>query len=162
MAFLDPLTQTANRRYLEIRLQTAAREYQLHSDPFGILLIDLDHFKRINDKNGHDVGDRTLIGVTRTLNAALRTTDTLGRWGGDELLALLGHVDGNSLTQLAQRCCSLVAETRVPHGAESIAVSISVGGAVFRGDETVEALIARADRTLYASKAQGRGRASVE
>jgi len=162
MAFLDPLTQTANRRYLEIKLQTALREYQLHGDPFGVLLIDLDHFKPINDGNGHDVGDRVLVGVTRTLSGALRSTDTLGRWGGDEFLVVLGHVDQDSLTQLAARCCALVAETRIPHGVGSIPVSISVGGAVFRGDESVEALIARADRMLYSSKTHGRGRASVE
>ena len=162
MAFLDPLTQTANRRYLEIKLQTALREYQLHGDPFGVLLIDLDHFKQINDGNGHDVGDRALVAVTRTLNGALRSTDTLGRWGGDEFLAVLGHVDQDSLTQLAARCCTLVAETRIRHGIGSIPVSISVGGAVFRGDESVEALIARADRMLYSSKTNGRGRASVE
>ena len=162
MAFLDTLTQTANRRYLEIRLQTALREYQLHGDPFGVLLVDLDHFKQINDGNGHDVGDRALVGVTRTLNGALRSTDTLGRWGGDEFLAVLGHVDRDSLTQLAARCCRLVAEIRIPYGTESIPVSVSVGGAVFRGDESVEALIARADRMLYVSKTQGRGRASVE
>lgn len=162
MAFLDPLTRAANRRYLEIRLQTALREYELHQDPFGVLLIDMDHFKQINDGNGHDVGDSALIGVVRTLNGALRSTDTVGRWGGDEFLAVLGHVDRENLVQLAERCCRLVAETRIPRGSTMIPLSISVGGAVFRGVESVEELIARADRTLYASKARGRGGAMVD
>ncbi|MGC2196163.1 MAG: diguanylate cyclase [Terriglobales bacterium] len=162
LAFLDPLTQAANRRYLEICLQTALREYQLHGDPFGLLLIDLDYFKRINDQYGHDAGDCALVGVARTLNGALRSTDTLGRWGGDEFLAVVGHVNRDSLTQLAGRCCSLVGETRIPHGKGAIPISISVGGALFGGDDGVEALIARADRMLYVSKTRGRARASVE
>ncbi len=162
MAFLDPLTRAANRRYLEIRLQTALRESELHGDPFGVLLIDMDHFKQINDTNGHDAGDSALIGVVRTLTGALRSTDTVGRWGGDEFLAVLGHVERESLEQLAKRCCSLVAETRISRGTGVIPLSISVGGAVFQGEESMEELIARADRMLYASKTQGRGNAKVE
>jgi len=162
LAFLDPLTQVANRRYLEIRLQTALREYELHGDAFGLLLIDLDYFKQINDKDGHEAGDRALVGVALTLGGALRSTDTLGRWGGDEFMAVVGHVDRGDLSRLAGRCCNLVAQTRISHGEVTIPVSISVGGALFREHDGVEGLVARADRMLYVSKAQGRGSATVE
>ena len=162
LAFLDALTQVANRRYLEIRLQTALREHELHGDAFGVLLIDLDHFKQINDKHGHEAGDRALVGVALTLGGALRSTDTLGRWGGDEFLAVLEHIDRAGLSRLAERCCNLVAQTRISHGDVTIPVSISVGGALFQSKDGVEGLMARADQMLYVSKTEGRGRATVE
>ena len=162
LAFRDALTQVANRRYVEIRLQTAVREYQLHHDPFGLLLIDLDHFKEINDQHGHEIGDRALVSVASTLTGIFRSTDTVGRWGGDEFVVVIGHVSGNSLWQLASRCCGLVALARIPQKEEGVSLSISAGGAVFREGESIEALMTRADKVLYVSKGQGRGRATVD
>lgn len=160
LAFLDPLTQVPNRRYLEIRLQTMTHEFELHRDPFGLLLIDVDHFKQINDRYGHAAGDRALLAVARTLTGALRSTDELGRWGGDEFMAIIGHTSRDSLSMLCERCCRLVQESTVAHGAGRIPVSISIGGALFRGKG--ESLIECADRMLYRSKASGRGRWAID
>jgi diguanylate cyclase (GGDEF)-like protein/PAS domain S-box-containing protein len=163
LAFLDQLTQMPNRRYLEMSVKTALTEYQVHRDPFGVLVIDLDGFKAINDGFGHATGDQALQEATKTLTGALRTSDIVGRWGGDEFLAVVRHVDGDILKRLAERCCVLVAQTSlVSGGGERVSLSVSVGGAVTVPDDSADSLIKRADELMYRSKAAGRGRASVE
>ena len=84
MAFIDHLTQLPNRRFLEMSVKTAHTEFTVHGDPFGLLVMDLDEFKNINDMHGHACGDRALREVGKTLLGALRPTDSVGRWGGDE------------------------------------------------------------------------------
>ena len=162
LAFLDQLTQMPNRRYLEMSVKTALTEYQVHQDPFGVLVIDLDWFKPINDKSGHAFGDQALQEVAKTLTGALRTSDIVGRWGGDEFLAVVRHVDSDILKRLAERCCSLVAQTSIVGGSERVTLSVSVGGAITIHEDSAETLIKRADELMYRSKAAGRGRASVE
>jgi diguanylate cyclase (GGDEF)-like protein/PAS domain S-box-containing protein len=163
LAFLDHLTQMPNRRFLEMSIQTALSEYQVHKDPFGLLMIDLDQFKGINDSFGHSCGDRALQEVAKTLTGALRPTDIVGRWGGDEFVAIVGNVNREILDKLARRCTVLVEETSVESNDErNISLSISVGAALVRPDESAEELIKRADRLMYQSKHDGRDRATVE
>ncbi len=160
LAFLDSLTHLPNRRYLEMSIRTAFHEFQVHADPFGLLLIDLDHFKAINDQFGHPAGDLALQEVGETLVGALRTTDIIGRWGGDEFVAVVRHVDTEILDRLAGRCCALVAQTKVK-STNQIALSVSVGGAVVQPGDTYTSLMQRTDDLMYRSKALGRGRATV-
>lgn len=163
LAFLDHLTQMPNRRFLEMSIQTALSEYQVHKDPFGLLMIDLDQFKGINDSFGHSCGDRALQEVAKTLTGALRPTDAVGRWGGDEFVAIVGNVNREILDRLAARCTVLVEETSVESNDQrKISLSISVGAALVHPDESAEELIKRADRLMYQSKHDGRGRATVE
>lgn len=163
LAFLDPLTQLPNRRYLEMSLQTALSEYQMHHDPFGVLVIDLDRFKAINDGFGHATGDRALQEVAKTLSGALRSTDIVGRWGGDEFIAVLPHVDSETLRALAERCRVLVAQTSFPSiDGSPVSVSVSIGGTLPCADDTAEGLIKRADELMYQSKTSGRGRVSTK
>jgi diguanylate cyclase (GGDEF)-like protein/PAS domain S-box-containing protein len=163
MAFLDHLSELPNRRFLEMSICTALNEFQVHKDPFGVLLIDLDRFKSINDSFGHSCGDRALLEVARTLAGALRPTDSLGRWGGDEFLAIVRNVDRESLSKLAERRVALAAQTKIPYNGEGrISMSISVGAALVRPGETAEEVIQRADELMYQGKASGRGRARVE
>ena len=163
LAFLDQVTQLPNRRYLEMSLQTALSEYQVHEDIFGLLVIDLDRFKAINDRFGHVNGDRALQEVAKTLAGALRTTDVVGRWGGDEFIAVVRHVNGEILKILAERCCALVAQTSFTTSDGSlVSMSVSVGGSLVTPDDTFEAMIRRADELMYQSKTGGRGRSSVE
>ena len=163
LAFLDQLTQMPNRRYLEMSVKTALTEFQVHRDPFGVLVIDLDWFKSINDKSGHAIGDQALQEVAKTLAGALRTSDIVGRWGGDEFLAVVRHVDSDILKRLAERCCALVAQTSLVVGdGERLTLSVSVGGAITIHEDSAETLIKRADELMYQSKAAGRGRATVE
>jgi diguanylate cyclase (GGDEF)-like protein/PAS domain S-box-containing protein len=163
LAFLDHLTDLPNRRFLEMSINTALSEYQVHHDPFGLLLADLDRFKDINDTFGHSCGDRALQEVAKTLVGSLRPTDIVGRWGGDEFLAITGHVDHEILRELAERCVTMVKETSISGNDERlISLSISVGATLVGGGVTAEELIQRADQLLYESKTAGRNRATTE
>ena len=163
MAFLDHLTQLPNRRFLQMSLQTALTESWVHKEPLGVLVIDVDMFKEINDSFGHSCGDRALQEVGNTLMGTLRPTDTVGRWGGDEFLAIARNVDREVLSSLAQRCVSMVAQTSIPSNDEKrISLSLSVGAVLSRSGETADELIHRADVLMYRSKAGGRNRATTE
>jgi diguanylate cyclase (GGDEF)-like protein/PAS domain S-box-containing protein len=163
LAFLDHLTQLPNRRFLEMTLQTALNEFQVHGDPFGILSIDLDGFKAINDNFGHACGDRALQEAGKTLAASLRPTDTVGRWGGDEFLAIVRNVSQESLESLAQRCVVLLHQTSVPlEDGKRIPMSISVGAALVQPGETADNLVERADKLMYQCKAADHGRIATE
>lgn len=163
MAFLDHLTQMPNRRFLEMSIQTAQNEFEVHHDPFGVLMIDLDGFKAINDSFGHNYGDLALQEVGKTLVGALRPTDSVGRWGGDEFLAIVSNVNHGSLRKLAERCVALVGQTSVSCVDERrISLSISVGAALACTGEKAEGLIQRADASMYNSKSAGRNRATLE
>jgi len=163
MAFFDHLTQLPNRRFLEMSIQTAQSEFEVHHDPFGVLMIDLDGFKGINDTFGHGCGDKALQEVGRTLIGALRPTDSVGRWGGDEFLAIVHNVDRESLRNLAERCVGLVRQTSITCVEESrVSLSISVGATLARSAEKPEELIQRADALMYTGKSAGRNRATLE
>jgi diguanylate cyclase (GGDEF)-like protein len=163
LAFLDHLTQLPNRRFMEMSLQTAVSEFQVHKDPLGVLVLDLDGFKDINDSFGHSCGDRALLEAANTLIGALRPTDIVGRWGGDEFLAIVRNVNLESLRELAERCVVLISETSVPcNETARIPLVISVGAALSRPGETPKTLFQRADKLMYRSKAEGRGRATTE
>jgi len=163
LAFLDDLTLLPNRRFLEMSLQTALSEYEVHKDPFGVLVIDLDKFKTINDTFGHAGGDRALHEAAKTLVGSLRPTDIVGRWGGDEFLAITRNVNLESLRELAQRCVTLIAKTAaLSNDGRRISMTSSVGAALYRPGEAAEELVNRADKLMYLSKTGGRGRATTE
>jgi len=160
-AYLDPASQLGNRRYLEKEL---ARQLELFSKsglPFGIMLADLDELKRINDTYGHAAGDAALAMVGRTLSGCLRASDVLGRWGGDEFLAILPAINKENLAIATEKFRALVAVSSLPVGSSQIAVTISVGAALVAPGDTQESLLKRADEYLYASKQSGRNRVSL-
>lgn len=111
LAFYDALTGVANRRYLELKLQQAIQEFEQLGRSIGLLMIDVDHFKQVNDTYGHATGDAVLKTVCRTLPHGLRPKDIVGRWGGEEFLALAMDVTAAGLQALAERCRMLVAES---------------------------------------------------
>jgi diguanylate cyclase (GGDEF)-like protein/PAS domain S-box-containing protein len=163
LAFLDHLTQLPNRRFLDMSVQTALNEYLVHHDPFAVLMIDLDRFKRINDDFGHSCGDRALQQMALTLTGALRPTDIVGRWGGDEFLAIVRNVNEEVLGELVERCAALAAQTSISSNDERlISLSISVGAALMHPGDSVEELIQRADDRMYRSKTGRRGGAATE
>ena len=156
LAFLDQVTQLPNRRFVEMSLQTAFTEYRIHREPFGVLVIDLDRFKAINDSFGHAIGDHALLEVAKTLKGTLRPTDIVGRWGGDEFIAVAHHVNNEILMHLAERCCSMVAQISIPTGdGPPVSASVSIGGTLALPDDTAETLIRRADQLMYRNKTNG-------
>jgi len=163
LAFLDHLTQLPNRRFLDMTLGTALNEYKVHGDPLGVIVIDIDEFKKINDSLGHSGGDRALQEAAKTLTGSLRPTDTIGRWGGDEFLAIARNVDREMLRKLAERCVALIGQTSIPgNNGQRVSLSSSVGAALSRPGESAAELIRRADELMYRSKNGGRGRATTE
>ena len=158
LALQDNLTQIANRRYSEMTLRARHDEFTRYGWPYGVLLIDIDHFKRFNDTYGHDVGDRVLQTVAKTLASNVRSFDLVGRWGGEEFVVILEKIDPQSLRDRAELLRRLVEHTKARHEGEELSATMSCGGGVVRAGEHPEDLVKRADALLYRSKEAGRNR----
>jgi len=159
-AFLDSASQVANRRYLEHQLSQQLEEHSKCGIPFGVVLADLDQFKKINDTYGHVAGDAVLIAVAKTLSGCFRASDVVGRWGGDEFLAILPGISKEVVAKAAERCRTLVAQSGVTVHDSLIHVTISAGVAIVAPGDSTESLLIRADQHLYMSKQAGRNRVS--
>jgi diguanylate cyclase (GGDEF)-like protein/PAS domain S-box-containing protein len=159
LAMFDPLTGIGNRRYFEVNLHARLDERRRYGNPFGLLLVDLDRFKAINDTHGHDIGDRVLKMVADTLAYSCRKSDLACRWGGEEFALLLGNVDRGEFHDAAQRVRKLLKRSKLPlDGSDSLRVTAS-WGAAFAADQDDEAsLLKRADTLLYHAKHTGRDR----
>jgi diguanylate cyclase (GGDEF)-like protein/PAS domain S-box-containing protein len=157
----DPLTRVANRRNMETRLQTCILECAQLGKTAGLLFVDIDFFKAINDTYGHDAGDLVLKMVAQTLEHNLRASDLVARWGGEEFVALLHQVTEKSLARTAEKLRTLVATSFVEWKGSELRVTISVGATPFRPNDTPQSVVARADKLLYRSKAAGRNRVTL-
>ncbi len=158
LAYSDVLTGVANRRYIDLKVQQAIQEVELFDRPYGLILIDIDHFKAVNDTCGHGGGDAVLRAICETLSQCLRPYDVLGRWGGDEFVILARDMTADSLEQLAHRCRDLIARTSIAAGGDQVSVTISTGPILLEKGESSEGAFGRADRLLYVNKCVGRGR----
>lgn len=162
LSALDPLTQLPNRRSMEAAMASRLAEIRRYHVTFGVLFIDIDHFKSINDRYGHETGDEVLKTVAQTLNRSLRPFDLAGRWGGEEFLVLILNVDEAYLEVVAERIRALISQTRVPLKSDYLQVTVSIGGTAARPDDTPETVLNRVDRLMYQSKMDGRNRVSLE
>lgn len=159
LAERDPLTGVLNRRGFYSRmtaeLSRAIRDHQ----PLCLLLLDIDHFKRINDQFGHDAGDKCLVNVVNCLNRLLRKSDIISRFGGEEFIVVLPNSSLKMSTVLAERLRSCVAY----HGDPDfpVAITMTIGVAFFDGEESLNALIKRADVAMYEGKATGRNKVVI-
>ena len=162
MALLDPLTELANRRYIELNMQTKLDEMRRYGRPFGILFMDIDHFKKINDLHGHDIGDKVLIMVSNTFIKNVRTSDIVGRWGGEEFLAIIPNINEDQLYFTANKLCVLVEQSGFSLDSGIVQVTVSIGATLAQPKDTIETLLERADKLLYYSKTTGRNRVSIE
>ncbi len=158
----DHLTGLANRRYAEAFMQEAFSSLGRLGWSMGVIIADIDHFKRVNDKYGHDVGDRVLQMVASTLQATARTSDLVSRWGGEEFLSLIVNVNGEQLGSIAERYRHLVEAASLDLNGGQIKVTISCGAAMRRPEDDLASLIQRADRCLYRSKAAGRNCSTID
>lgn len=160
LAYLDSMTQLPNRRYVELTIEAAISEFVRRRRPFGVLLLDLNQLKRINDAYGHACGDRALRSAAEALTASFRPADTVGRWGGDEFVAVVHNVQQRSLQALARRCAHKVAQTAVSDGrGGEISLCISVGATLVQSGDTPHGIVNRADELMYRSKARARAAA---
>ena len=156
----DALTGLDNRRAMQERGRVELKRAQRSGVPISVVLGDLDLFKSINDKYGHDAGDTTLVATAAVLRAALRESDALGRWGGEEFIAVLPATDSTGAREVAERMRAAIAESRFDGIAEGTTISLGVSTAESFEDPAMEwdLLIKEADQRLYRAKNAGRNR----
>ena len=157
LIFEDPLTGLANRRFILTQLGGLVSGARRHGRALSIAVIDIDHFKTVNDRYGHAAGDEVLAAVTAALRGCLRAEDQLGRLGGEEFLALFPDADAGAAAVAARKLCAEVARTSVAYEGDEVGVTVSIGWATWEG-ERPEELLRRADDALYAAKDRGRDR----
>jgi two-component system cell cycle response regulator len=159
MATTDALTGLLNRRaFLESTRREVARAKR-YNDHLSVVLLDVDHFKQINDKRGHAAGDQVLSAVGRLLNTSLRTCDIVARWGGEEFVLVLPATALEQAEEVAERVRKSLAEANIKDSnGDVIPVTASFGVAAYNGGETLEQMIDRSDRAMYLAKSGGRNR----
>ena len=155
LSTMDYLTQVYNRKYFNDKLTESIELYQRYTTPFSLIMIDIDHFKLINDNYGHLVGDDCLIQLSACLQEHLRVNDILARWGGEEFMVLLPHSHKDETKKIAHKLRSLI-ELHV--FADVSKVTISLGVTTFLGDDSFDTVLERVDKALYMAKEQGRNR----
>jgi urea transport system substrate-binding protein len=159
LATTDPLTGLTNRREFLTAVQNELRRMQRHARPAALFMLDIDHFKRLNDLYGHDVGDRALVEVARQVRHMLRSHDVFARLGGEEFAAFLPETDIDSALQTAERVRASVAALRLTVDHQPIGFTCSIGVTILDPlADTPESALKRADAALYAAKAAGRDR----
>jgi diguanylate cyclase (GGDEF)-like protein len=155
LSLTDPLTGLGNRREAERELGRLIVGSSRHGRPLGLVLVDLDGFKAINDTYGHDAGDRVLREASVRMAGCLRGSDTIARWGGEEFHVILPDTEPVGVAQTAERLRRSVERDPFPIDGSSIRLTISVGWADWRGEDPHEFQL-RSDRALYDAKASGR------
>ncbi|MCO5163230.1 MAG: GGDEF domain-containing protein [Mesorhizobium sp.] len=157
-ALTDGLTGMQNRRYFDDALREYLEEFRRIGKPVGLLLLDLDHFKSVNDTHGHDVGDEVLRVVAGCLREFTRYHDVVARLGGEEFAVVAPNMDTDMLIKLAERIRKAIAALTVTTGNVRLRVTTSIGIAIWDGKENAEQFYRRADRMLYEAKRLGRNR----
>ena len=153
----DPLTELLNRRGMAERIEAARSHSQRSNSHYGLLLLDVDYFKSINDQHGHAVGDQALVLIAELIRAIIRPYDSAARWGGDEFLVLVKDCDEHALAQLGERICTAVSQTHSLTGLKGPVVGLSASiGAALVGTEDIESALFKADQALYVAKNAGR------
>jgi len=165
LSVTDPLTGIGNRRKMTEQISAELARARRFRHGLALLMVDIDHFKRINDTHGHEAGDRTIVAVSAALTAHLRSIDMAARFGGEEFVLLMPESDMDAAVRAAERLRSAIEELRLDVGAaETIALTISIGVAVAAidhyqdGDDSTSTLLMRADKALYRAKKEGRNR----
>ncbi len=153
LSMTDRLTQLYNRSKLDESLLQQTRLYHRYKRDFSVIMIDIDHFKKINDTYGHLAGDRVLIQMSKTLKMNLRLTDILGRWGGEEFMIICPETDEEGATLLAESLRNIIRDADL-QGIERLTCSFGVS--TFHGDDDIISIVQRGDDALYEAKDAGR------
>ncbi len=159
-ALRDPLTRLFNKRYFLDRLDSELKFALRHNTPLTLLMLDVDHFKRVNDTHGHLAGDALLVKLGDVICHAVRNEDVVARFGGEELVVILRSTSMEAATLLADRLRRIVEQTSVVHGGHDVRATVSIGIAGYPtlAVETPEQLLEAADQALYRAKHAGRNR----
>jgi diguanylate cyclase (GGDEF)-like protein/PAS domain S-box-containing protein len=158
----DSLTGIGNRSHIEAKIKFTIEDYRTNGVSFGILFIDIDHFKKFNDTYGHLTGDKVLRFVANTLRQNLRIHDSCGRWGGEEFIALVLDIPKEGLETVAEKLRALVENSGVEEDGKILKVTISIGATIAQPTDSLQSLIKRADELMYKSKQDGRNRVTID
>ncbi len=156
LAMRDSLTGLLNRRHMQQLVEQECQRHARSGMPLAMVLVDLDHFKQVNDTHGHHVGDEVLAAAARTMLAQLRGTDLIGRWGGEEFLLMLPDTSAESALQVVERVRVALGQAQVSQSAPDLRVTFSAGIAEARGKAMPHKTLEQSDRALYEAKAAGR------
>lgn len=160
-SLLDPLTNVGNRRFAERCLAECFNQFRLYERPFGVLFLDIDRFKDLNDCYGHETGDKILQMVAQTLFQSTRSFDNIARWGGEEFVLMIPNVDSEILLFIAEKVRGLIEKSFLSLHDQSISVTVSVGATLCEDGDNPKILINRADALMYQSKQAGRNRVTI-
>ena len=155
-ATTDPLTGVGNRRWLDSELKRRLAQFRRQGAPVSVLMIDVDHFKRINDAWGHEAGDVALRALAKSVGTTLRDMDVLTRFGGEEFLAVLPGTHVQQAAIVAERIRRAVQEMTVPFSNHSIKLTVSIGVASAANLDDEATILKRADEAMYVAKKHGR------
>jgi diguanylate cyclase (GGDEF)-like protein len=156
------LTQVGNRKFAEMNLERRLNEFREYDIQFGVLFIDIDNFKIFNDTFGHNVGDKVLIMVARTISNIMRPLDVVCRWGGEEFVVLIPSTNANALKDIAERTRVFIMRNWIDEYKDTLKVTVSIGGTMAHKDDTNETVIQRADELMYQSKMNGRNLVTMD
>ena len=156
LAHQDALTGLANRRFLMDRLKQEVERAARHKQPFVLAMLDVDHFKRFNDKHGHEVGDRILVAVSRHMETSLREYDTCGRWGGEEFLLILPQTTQQEAHKVISRLHQSIPQVSIETTQKALSVTVSIGIAEHIEGEVFADTLKRADAAMLQAKRNGR------
>jgi diguanylate cyclase (GGDEF)-like protein/PAS domain S-box-containing protein len=162
LALIDTLTQLPNRIHIQTILHSHFNEMKRVGISFGLLFVDIDHFKKFNDTYGHDLGDKVLKTVANTLQAARRPYDLIGRWGGEEFVGIVRSVDKRRLSVIADRQRHLISGSSISYKNNLLNVTASIGATIVRSEDTEDSLVKRADQLMYQSKNNGRNQVTLD
>lgn len=161
LASIDSLTGIFNRRTLLDTLEQEILRAKRYSLSFGIIIFDIDYFKKINDSYGHPAGDKVLKIICDILKMHIRINDILGRYGGEEFLILLPEAELEHTMSAAEKVRTLLSDTPIPYDSSRLRITASFGVTCYRENDDIKSIIARADGALYESKKNGRNRITV-
>ncbi|MFQ5482727.1 MAG: GGDEF domain-containing protein, partial [Nitrospinaceae bacterium] len=157
----DPLTRLSNRRDMSDKMRFERSRSDRHNLLFSILIGDVDHFKKVNDNYGHEAGDSVLVAVSKALKESVRAHDMVGRWGGEEFLILLPGTGADGALTAAEKILEKMESIEVVDQGQTIKITMSVGGAVYKSGDSIESCINEADKALYEAKEGGRNRVVI-
>ncbi len=162
LAMTDALTKLPNRRRMRELLDVERVRFSRNKRPFAIVIADVDDFKLINDRRGHDCGDHVLVEVSTALRSVLRGQDTVARWGGEEFLFLLPDTDLRGAGIVAEKLRSTVESSKITFGNDNLHITMTFGVAAYFGGSSIDECVRRADEALYGGKHRGKNQVALE
>ena len=162
LAYYDELTGLPNRRYLDSILESRFLEFENLNLSFGLLFMDIDNFRNFNNTYGHDIGDKVLKVVANTFVSAIRKTDFIGRWGGEEFIGIFPMANKAELEIIGEKIRALVEKSvlREENG-NRYSITVSIGGAVLTEEDDIKSIVKRADENMYISKKSGKNMVTI-